>query len=371
MKWLIRIILPLALIGAGVIWMRGQLVPTVPVAEVFRGPAIDAVSGNVTTQALTELTLRTQVEGAVVATLTTPGAPSVEVTSGQEIVRLDERTAELERQRLGIRVDALRRQLEIGPPEALTLANLQQDYESNAVRAERGQYPAAELAKQERDVQRLERIVAQQELAWETELAQLEKQAQQLELQQENMVVRAPFDGLLASVSTVPGDYLFAGDPVARLLSRDLQVRISISEEDFDGVTVGKPVLIRFLGLGNETFRGEVAELLPTADPQARRREVRVIFTDEPGDALVAGMTGEASLIKDRRDHALIIPRRALRGNQVYVLESGRIDIREVEPGFVGLLQAEILSGLDTGDLVVTDRLEELREGQKARAEED
>ncbi|MGF1451096.1 MAG: efflux RND transporter periplasmic adaptor subunit [Opitutales bacterium] len=340
------------LVVAGILIFQGP--QEVPVIEAERGTAVNAVSANVTVTAQIELTIRTGVAGRVTETLMEPGATSTQVQKGTVLARLDPRMVRPMIERLELEIGALERQIEIGQPAELTLQNLRQDLQLAEERVERGTYSEGELAKDRRTLQRLEREIRQQELAWETELAQLERQRRQLEQDLERMIIRAPIDGTLSRVLTVPGDFLFEGDPIARLISPDVQIRASVAEEDFDGITVGQEVLLKFLGLGDQTFRGTVAELLPTSDPQARRREVLVRLDERPQTGmLVAGMTGEASIIKNRRDDAVIIPRRALYGRQVFVVDDGIVEERTVVPGFIGLEQAEIRDGLEPGEFVV------------------
>lgn len=353
----------LAAAGAAAYFLLGGP-QQVAVAVVERGNAVDAVSANVTVTAQIDLTVRTEQAGRVVETLRAPGAAAALVAEGTVLARLDPRILEPQIERLKIEIRALKRQLEIGQPEELTLANLRQDLAANEARAERGNYPQSELAKERREVQRLERQISIQNITWETQLAQLERAKRQLELEIERTVIRAPISGTLASMATVTGDFLFEGDAVARLISPEVQIRASIAEEDFDGITVGQEVLLQFLGLEDRSFQGVISELLPTSDPQARRREV-LVHLDALGEQspLVAGMTGEASVIKERRDNAVVIPRRALFGDEVFVVSNGVVSRREVVPGFIGLKQAEIRQGLEAGEMVVIEDLRSVDDG--------
>ena len=66
-------------------------------------------------------------------------------------------------------------------------------------------------------------------------------------------------------------------------------------------------------------FDGEVAEITPKGDPVSRSYRVRIRFADAPaGNAgrCAAGMTMDANLIVSRREGALLVPNRALKGDE-------------------------------------------------------
>ena len=63
------------------------------------------------------------------------------------------------------------------------------------------------------------------------------------------------------------------------------------------------------------------------------------------------------------------MPRRALRGTQLFVVNRGRVEVRSVELGYVSLTMAEVTSGVKPGELVIVDGLEEFRDRQSVRTE--
>jgi multidrug efflux pump subunit AcrA (membrane-fusion protein) len=121
--------------------------------------------------------------------------------------------------------------------------------------------------------------------------------------------------------------------------------------------------VIQFLGIKGKSFHGTITSLVATANPETKRRQVYVTLDAMDDTRLVAGMTGEASITKASRDHALIVPRRAVLGNFVFLVESGTINVQTVKIGFRGLYRVEILEGLEEGNLVVVENLQDLRDG--------
>ena len=80
---------------------------------------------------------------------------------------------------------------------------------------------------------------------------------------------------------------------------------------------------------------------------------------------LVPGITGEVNIVVDARDNAIIIPRRALFGRSVFVVNNGRVEMRTVEVGFTSLNSVEIIRGIEPGEAVVVEGLELFRAGDR------
>jgi hypothetical protein len=60
------------------------------------------------------------------------------------------------------------------------------------------------------------------------------------------------------------------------------------------------------------------------------------------------------------------VPNRALHGNEVWVVDQGKLRKRAVKPGVAGTERTEITSGLADGDTVVLSPTDGLREGRRA-----
>jgi HlyD family secretion protein len=78
-------------------------------------------------------------------------------------------------------------------------------------------------------------------------------------------------------------------------------------------------------------------------------------------------MSGEASIVLGVARDATVIPRRALMGNHVFIVQDGHVERREVQVGFRGLNKLQILEGLQPGDKVVVENLDMVRSGGRVR----
>lgn len=365
MKLFAKIGFVLLLILGGAYFVYQNAVPEVTVQQVTRGTAVDTVSANVTVLSAAEIQIKSLESGYVIDNAFVPGTGALEVKKGDILCRLDTEMLDFEINKTKNWLNAAQDKLGIGSPQELDLENLEQDYAHNKKLFEIEQYPESELKKQARVIERLRRQIETQRIDLQTDLNFRKEHLAELELRKSRMTIASPVDGLLTEAYAFSGSYIYGGSPVGKIISPGVIIQISISEEDFPGVMLGQAVSVKFLGMREKTFYGKITNLVATADPNTRRRNAFVSLEDAPPGLLVAGMTGEASVTKAEREDTLIIPQRALLGRFVFVAEGEQVATREVKVGYKGLRLTEILEGLEEGDSVIVDNLEELRAGDR------
>ena len=186
--------------------------------------------------------------------------------------------------------------------------------------------------------------------------------------QLERSIITAPFAGVVIEVNTIPGAFIQAGSPVVRLLDTDVLE-----------VIAGIPArYVTFLEPGQQmqasTETGveltlQLRAILPIENPSIRTRDARF---DALGLADIANVAVGQSLsvqvpVGAARD-VISVPKDALvqaRGGwTVFVAMDGKAQPRVVTLGVALGNRYEVLSGLQTGDLVVVRGNERLRPGQ-------
>lgn len=192
-----------------------------------------------------------------------------------------------------------------------------------------------------------------------TDIALTEDQIKRLE-------IHAPYNGTITSVLAYPGDLLTKDKAVARIVSSDFKITAEVNQDDVAAVRRSKTAEIRFFALHNTLYPARVRLLLPSSDPTTQRFTVLLELVN-PNDDLIPGLTGEVSFFAGEHDNALLIPRRALFGENVIVVENGHVQVRKVKVGYLSLISAEILDGLNEGDLVLTENLDLFRDGESVR----
>jgi RND family efflux transporter MFP subunit len=337
--------------------------PRVAVAVVKRGLALNAMPATVAVRADYTMDLCSEAGGRVQTTALRLGAG---VKAGDTLLQIDDTDLRLDLERATNDYNAAVRRHEIGSATKLDLETARADLANFTKLSEAGQYPAAELDKRKRELKQLEQKLEIEQVNEDALIASLATDIKTRKRQIEKARVISPIDAVVVTVSAHVGDLIAAGAPLATLLARERVVEARVSEENFSGVAVGQAAQVRFLGYSGEQFAGTVARVLPTADPLTQRYTV-ILDVKIPIERLVPGLSGEASIIVGERPDVLIIPRRALLGDYVLVVENGRVKQRRVSRGYESLNEVEIASGLKEGDFVITDNLDVYREGQRVR----
>jgi HlyD family secretion protein len=251
------------------------------------------------------------------------------------------------------------RQAEADLDEALKDANLEQlDAANDVDQARNNVYQAMEHLESlqsgatEEEIKETELVLEQAELALEDAHADLEA-----------ATLRAPFDGTVTEVTALPGEYIGKSSFITLAALDEPLLEFWVEESDMSGVVVGYRVEIIFESLPDETFTGEVAQVDPTLVTVDRTLTVQALAsidtTSYSGD-LLDGMNAEIDVISAESRDTLFVPLQALRelGEDLYavfVVEAdGELKMRPVEVGLQDLVNAEILSGLEAGELIST-----------------
>ena len=216
-------------------------------------------------------------------------------------------------------------------------------------------------------VRRAESAAANAKLAWERS-----------QLTEERSRLVTPISGVILWLARDSNDLPMAdgqrvelGSPVAQVAP----IAILIADVDVVGADVariepGLEARLRHFAWEGEHFTGRVVRLAPTIDPVTRTVRVEV-EVDNAARKLRPGMFVEVTLVAERREGVPVVPREALteRGGTrvVFVLDSQRVEQREVVPGLGDDEIVEVRQGLEPGERVVVRGLETLTDGTRVR----
>jgi multidrug efflux pump subunit AcrA (membrane-fusion protein) len=178
-----------------------------------------------------------------------------------------------------------------------------------------------------------------------------------LESAKEATVIRAPIDGQITyTISTPRGEYINAYQIVARV-SETSKMLLVTNDIDAGELPIGAGVQLEYK---TSVLAGEVVANPSTLfnDPDERLRTAAVIefVAGFPEDAKL-GDTLRITYIQDQRLDVIVLPRSLvnLMSGRKYVnvlLDGVRVE-KDVEIGLMTDTEAEILTGLDEGDLVI------------------
>lgn len=364
MKRLLIILLVCAVILGTALLLRTAFTPAVLVAQAVTGTAVNAVTGTVEVYAHLDINVKAKHRGQITEM---PHPSGTEVAAGDVLAQQESAELDLRIEQIEIRLAAARERDALERRARIDLETLQERRAGTELAVRLGQAPESRLNEVRREERKLEVTIALEEIHDREQLLLLENQLAQLKLQRAEMTTVAPFDGVVAEFRAFPGDLVNGGQNLVRLVSKGRFGMLELTEEDYFGVANGQLVTLRLASFPDRTFTATVTRMEDIANSGSRTRNV-IVNIDSPVD-LVPGLTGEGLLTKEQRENAVLIPRRALMGNRLYVVEDGRIAIRTVGVGFVGLNQVEITDGLAPGEQVVLEDLNRLSHGMRVRAQ--
>jgi len=198
---------------------------------------------------------------------------------------------------------------------------------------------AARRARLERR-QALERLQAQIEQQ-QAALARSEAQLARARRDLRDTALRAPFTGFLSEVNAALGQRVRDGDRLGRLVAAEgLEVRFQLSARQASGLLgkpdealIGRPVVARWR-VGDQRFDygGRVARVGAEIDATSGGIQVHAVLEQLQGDdPLRPGAFVEVSIPDRLYRKVARIPAAAVSGgNHVYVIEDGRLALREI-----------------------------------------
>jgi len=143
---------------------------------------------------------------------------------------------------------------------------------------------------------------------------------------------------------------------------------VYLDETDLDKVAVGYEVEVVFDSLPDITFIGHVTEVNPSlqtisgASTVMAQVQLDVDSFSKP-QSLPVGSNASVEVIGGRAENAVLVPVEAVRElgpdeYAVFVMENGEPKLRIVSVGLLDYTSAEIISGLEPGDIVTTGVVE-------------
>jgi len=201
--------------------------------------------------------------------------------------------------------------------------------------------------------------------AAEAELASAQARVRTADSELDKTRITAPFDGVVAEVSTEVGEWVTPSPPlltspaVVDLIDpTSLYVSAPMDEVDSAQIRSGQQVKLTVDSRPGVIFPASVTRVAPyVVDLEAQNRTVEVEVQLDPSvdiAGLLPGTSADIEVILEARDDVLRLPTSALlEGDRVLVLEDGILEERPLELGLRNWRFAELLSGLAEGEAVV------------------
>ena len=323
----------------------------VQVAQVVRGDIRTTISLTGSIQPWKEVNIVPDVPGKVARIYVKEGD---RVEQGQVLAELDTRTARLQLE-----------QAEAGLTVAQASFNsASKDWERMQDLHEKGTVSPQQVEKAQ--------------LGYEAAKAQLQQAKSGLKLARHYLdvsLMKAPFGGIITGKSMNEGEYINpamggmgpGGGSVVTLmdLSR-VKIEVHVSERDVGNIHIGQEARITVDTYRGRVFTGKVFNVNPTADPMTRSFVVEITVAN-PQMELRAGMFARVEIVTTEQKNVLLVPVDAIlsEGGKSYafVVEHSRARRRSIQLGLQKGAMAELISGLQEGEKIITIGKEMVKDG--------
>jgi HlyD family secretion protein len=273
--------------------------------------------------------------------------------------------AELDRQRIVARQAGLRAQQNV---ELLTLrlAAAKRDLVRNETTFKEGLSNRADLesaqdrvhiAQLELDQSRKELDLSRETTSFEIETRQQQVISQQsvagdLAKRVDELTIRAPFDGMVASVAVQDRDAVAPNQALLTVVNLGvLELEISLPEEYAGETAIGTPAAIIFNG---REYQGRVTAISP--EVTANQVTGTVAFVEQPA-GLIQSQRLTTRLVFESKKNVLKVARGAFvdttGGRAAYVVDGKIATRRDITLGASSVSEVEVLQGLAEGETII------------------
>lgn len=181
------------------------------------------------------------------------------------------------------------------------------------------------------------------------------------------ITVTAPISGTVASRETTPGESAQDAGKVLMTIvdSQAVMASANVYEKDLEKISEGQQVRVTVASLPNKSFIGRIKTIGSTVEGETRVVPVRAELDNSSG-MLKPGMFAQIEVLTDKTPVAVLaVPRSAIvevnKKNTVYIQNGNDFKAVDVELGRTSGDWVEITKGLFDGDMVVTQRANQLQ----------
>ena len=334
---------------------KDQFTRNAVVSIVQKGDIRDSVSGNVRVLAEQSFQLRSETQSKLEYAALIPFGKPIPVDTNQTLYLMNTEDLERSLERTRLTQSSHEKRLKTGSTIGLQLELEEQNLESFKILSQENGNDISEFELESKInlVERLRRQYELEKISNEETTKSLNLEINRIQHELEKHKIRSPIQGTLVSSSVKAGDTIFSGQVLGEVQSNNRIIEVTLNEEDFAGINEGQKVGVTIFSFGNRIFEGVVSSLTANVDPATGRRKLFVKLTSN--EDLPVGSSGRAEIIKREITGTTIIPRKALLGASVFIVQDGTVSQKKVEVGAKNLEFVEITKGLKPKDMVISE----------------
>jgi RND family efflux transporter MFP subunit len=211
-----------------------------------------------------------------------------------------------------------------------------------------------------------------------------EKQVILWQQQMDDMIIRAPFDGVVTTKDSQPGEMIspisagggFTRTGIGTIVDmKSLEIDIDVNESYINRVEPGQPVEATLDAYPDWKIPCQVIAIVPTADRQKSTVKVRIGF-DQLDPRILPEMSAKVAFRETGAEtasvaHLVMVPKNAVRNQDghdvVLLVKDGRVERRAVSVSSAENEEDVLNGGLQAGETVVVEGPADLPDGAKVK----
>ena len=209
------------------------------------------------------------------------------------------------------------------------------------------------------------------------------------QVQVENTIIRAPFDGTVLTKNANVGEVITAlgaaagarGAVVTLADMSSLEVEADVSESSLSKISQDQPVEISVSAIAEKKYAGIVSKIIPTADRGKGTVKVKIRFTDLD-ERVLPEMAAKVNFLRVESEKGpkeapkILIPKTAVlnvNGNMIAFIVGPGSTAKEVtiKTGKTFGEYYEVISGLSSGTSLIISGMEQLKNGSSIAIEKE
>uniref|UniRef100_UPI0032170DF7 efflux RND transporter periplasmic adaptor subunit n=1 Tax=uncultured Draconibacterium sp. TaxID=1573823 RepID=UPI0032170DF7 len=351
--------------------------------KIGRGSVVSSIKASGVVESESEVLILSPAQSIIKRTFKEPGSW---VDKGELILQLDKENVakeieltsdQLEMKRNSLEKTQLNAQstrLDLGYNEEVkklritslksTLADQQQLLEVGGISPARIEKTKQEIVLAEKDLETLveKNSIRLKQLAAEEKGLMLQIKAQEKTLVEKQKLlnkldIKAPSAGIILAVTGNEGSRVDADKPLVRMSDlTSFKVIGSIDEKFAKQLKTGNRVFVK---IDNEDLSGRVGNITPMVENQ--KVQFNVHLQDKSHPKLISNQSVEVHIINSDKENVLRIKKIPVfeNGNrqQVFVIKGNEAVKTDIILGTIGNNYCEIVSGVNEGELIITDEI--------------
>jgi RND family efflux transporter MFP subunit len=285
-----------------------------------------------------------------------------QVAKGEALVILDDQDIKNQLKVAESQLEVAKASLQ--KPEA-SLENTQRSYDRTKTLVEQGALAQVELDNAETSLKMIKADIA----ASQANMQAAQTNIDTLNTTLADMTIRAPIAGVMDGKNVNLGQFLAPGNVVGKVMNISIiNAAIEIDQALIKTIKIGQKANVKLNEDDPNTYEGVVKSINTSADSSSRAFKVKIQL-DNGKLSLRPGVSAKVVLMSDTKVQKFAIPVELITGKEgnysVYINDNGIVKKRAVTVGNLVNNQAEINSGLQGDEAIISTNLNMIQEGDE------